>query len=163
MLLRGRQMLTRPTCLRLGRWLGFCFSVQVCVPALANPPREQVQSIRPLLTAAIERGHAMGILVGPAADAIASQFDSRAPIVVEVAAVADLATPGCRRLQVETRQEQVVDRARSTEPGQLGRALPPRPLRLQYRINFCADGKFPPAARAAGSAVGDPGKWEVGR
>ena len=163
MLLRGREMLTRPSCLRLGRWLGFCVGVQVCAPALADPPREQVHSIRPLLIAAIERGHAMGILVGPAADAIASQFDSRAPIVVEVAAVADLATPGCRRLQVETRQEQVVDRERSTEPGRLGRALPPSPLRLQYRINFCADGKFPPAASAAGSAGSAPGKSEVDR
>jgi hypothetical protein len=155
-------MLTSPTLLQPIRCLGLCaVGLLACAPAPAEPPREPVQSIQPLLVAAIARGHAQGILVGPAADAIAGQFASRAPIVVEVTAVADLATLGCKRLQVETRQKQVVDRDQSTEPGQAGRPLPARNLRLQYRISFCADGSFPPSASAA--ARGRPRSPEAAR
>jgi len=86
------------------------------------------------------------VLVGPAADAIASQFSSRAPIEVDVRAVADLSTPGCRRLQVETRQANVADRVKAASSAAPAAQLPPKNMLLRYQISFCVDGSFPPAA-----------------
>ena len=130
----------------------------IAPPALATPPRDPVQSIQPLLVKAVQRGEAHGVLVGPAAEAIANQFASRAPIEVDVKVVSDLATAGCKRLHVDTHQNQVADRERATEPGKPGRPLPPKPMRLQYHISYCADGTFPPPqpARSAVDAARTP-------
>ena len=131
----------------------------VCIMASAasaepTSSREPVQSLRPLLIAAVGQGEAHGVLVGPAADAIASQFASREPIEVDVTTVGSLPTPGCKRLQVQTRQAQVMDRQRATKPGESGKPLPPKPMLLRYDISFCADGTFPPpAARATASSA----------
>lgn len=157
-------MLTRASTQRAARQAAFATRVVVCLsaslaiatPALAAPPRDPVQSIQPLLVKAVQRGEAHGVLVGPAAEAIANQFASRAPIEVDVKVVSDLATAGCKRLHVDTHQDQVADRERATEPGKPGRPLPPKPMRLQYHISYCADGTFPPA-QPARSAV-DPAR-----
>lgn len=132
--------------------LGLVMLWFACLPANAAAVREPVQAIQPLLISAIQQGQAQGVLVGPAADAIASQFVSRAPILVDVTVIAALPTPGCKRLRVDTRQDQVVDRARSTAAGKPGQLLPAKPMRLQYDISFCENGTFAPGTRPAAPA-----------
>lgn len=135
-------------CTTLGCTAAIVFGVE------AAPLREPVQSLKPLLIAAIERGEAHGVLVGPAADAIANQFATREPIDVDVVVVGSLPTPGCKRLQVDTRQAKVRDRERATQPGVSGKPLPPKAMLLRYNISFCADGTFPPpAVRASGASA----------
>lgn len=129
--------------------LGLVMLWFACLPAIAAAAREPVQSIQPLLIGAIQQGQAQGVLIGPAADAIAMHFASRAPILVDVTVIAGLATPGCKRLSVETRQDQVVDRARSATAGKPGQPLQAKPMRLQYDISFCENGTFAPSIRPA--------------
>lgn len=116
------------------------------VLAAPSTARTEVESVRPLLIMAAQQGEARGVLVGPAADAIASQFVSRAPIEVDVRAVAELPTPGCRRLQVDTRQANVADRVKAASSSAPALQLPAKNMLLRYQISFCADGSFPPAA-----------------
>ena len=91
-----------------------------------------VTSIKPLLVSAIINGRADGVLVGPAAAAIAAQFGSSAPIRVSVRVVKAFADSACRRLEVTTRQDAVIEDNRA-----------PASKQFQYEINFCADGSFP--------------------
>ena len=130
-------------------WLGLSGT-----PVRAAAPREPVVSIQPLLIAALRHGQAHGVLVGSAAEAIASQFASREPIEIDVTVVADLATPSCKRLLIETRQDQVADRKRATVQGVPGRPLEPKPMSLRYQISYCSNGTFPPSAGRAASAAG---------
>jgi hypothetical protein len=124
-----------------------------CSTALAAPARQSVESVQPLLLTAVKQGQAYGVLIGPAADAIANQFVSRAPINIDVTAVGDLPTPGCKRLLVDTHQDQVVDRDRSTQPGVPGQPQKAKPMGLKYQISYCANGTFPPSARRAAPTV----------
>ena len=58
-----------------------------CTAAVAAPTAEQrdkVETVAPLLASAAAFGEAYGVLVGPAADAIANQFASRAPIMIDI-------------------------------------------------------------------------------
>lgn len=114
--------------------LGWTLVALVCCTASAHAQsgRLQVNSIKPLLITAIDRGVARGVLVGPAADALARQFESREPILVDVRAVRPLTDPECKRLEVKTIQARVRESAG-----------PPAQKELVYEINYCRNGRFP--------------------
>lgn len=98
--------------------------------------RVRVTTLRPLLVIAIDRGEAHGVLVGEAASAMAATFRSTSPIEIDVARVRRL-EPGCARLSVTTRQDEVVDYNRQTSDAR------PGPKALRYQLNFCRDGRMP--------------------
>ncbi|MBL8510269.1 MAG: hypothetical protein JNM52_01370 [Betaproteobacteria bacterium] len=109
-------------------------SALTSAPARAQG-RLPVTSMKPLLLAAIERGSAYGELVGPAADLMARQFGSQAPIQIDVRVVKSAKAPldpDCKRLEVSTSQAAV------REKGQA-----PETKTLKYELNFCRDGRFP--------------------
>jgi hypothetical protein len=110
----------------------FMMSLAVITLPLSAYAQSQVSTIKPLLVAAIDAGRAEGILVGAAADAIASQFGSREPIRISVRIVKPLTDTDCRRLEVKTSQKGVVQQGK-----------PAAPMSFTYEINFCRDGRFP--------------------
>jgi len=109
-----------------------CFAVALLIVTSHVSAQMQVQTIKPLLIVAIDHGNADGVLVGPVADAMATQFGSHEPIRVSVRAVKPLTDPECRRLEVTTSQASVVEAGKR-----------PAPKKLVYEINFCRDGRFP--------------------
>lgn len=111
--------------------LGLIFLLLAPIAGFAQG-RLQVTSIKPLLIAAIDRGIAYGVMMGPAAELIAKQFGSREPIEVTVRAVRPLLAPDCKRLEVKTTQAGV------REKGQT-----PASKELVYQLNYCRDGRFP--------------------
>ena len=94
-------------------------------------PRIAVTEIKPLLALAAERGAAHGVLTGPGADYVRRRFDATTPIEIDVQKLHALPQPGCARLEVTTRQRDVL------EHGQRG------DQELQWQISFCRDGSFP--------------------
>lgn len=92
----------------------------------------EVTSIKPLLAAAIDSGESHGILVGDAAKFIKDRFKSAAPIEVDVRTLASLAQSGCRRLEVTTRQEGIVEASSQT----------PARRQLVFELSYCRDGSF---------------------
>jgi hypothetical protein len=120
------------------RILKFAISCATCVATLALAPLTaqangaQVSSIRPLLLAAIETGRAEGTLAWPGADAIRRQFGSTAPIRISVRVVKPLTDPLCKRLEVTTSQDGVIEAGKR-----------PETKSLKYEINYCRDGRFP--------------------
>jgi hypothetical protein len=93
-----------------------------------------VTEIRPLLMQAIQQGSARAVLEGPGADYIRKTFGAHKPIEVEVQRLHPLPQPGCHRLEVTTRQQDVmVKGARSDQS-------------LVWQISLCQDGRL----------VGDP-------
>ena len=101
--------------------------------AVAAQPvaRMQVSAIKPLLIRAIEQGAAYGVLVGEAATYIRQKFDSAAPIEIDVRALYALPQPGCSRLEVTTRQMDVLEKAKRGDK------------ELVYQVSYCHDGRFP--------------------
>ena len=101
-------------------------------PAWTQPlERMRVTSVKPLLKGAIERGQAYGLLIGEGADLMRSKFDAHAPIEIDVRTLQALHEPGCRRLEVSTRQANVLEKAAR------------RDQTLTYQINYCQDGRMP--------------------
>ncbi len=98
--------------------------------ALASE-RLPVTDIKPLLKRAIEHGTARGVLVGEAAVFLRQKFDVSAPIEIDVRAVQALRDPGCRRLEVTTRQIGVLEKGKRDDKT------------LTYQVNFCSDGRMP--------------------
>jgi hypothetical protein len=90
-----------------------------------------VSEIKPLLALAAERGAAHGVLTGPGADYMRRRFDATTPIEIDVATLHALPQPGCARLEVTTRQRDVL------EQGQRG------DQELRWQVSFCRDGSFP--------------------
>lgn len=100
--------------------------------AAAQPlARTQVTEIKPLLIRAIELGSAHGVLVGEAATYLRQKFDSSAPIEIDVRALHALPQPGCSRLEVTTRQKDVLEKAKRGDK------------ELAYQVSYCRDGRFP--------------------
>jgi len=95
--------------------------------------RSAVTSIKPLLLAAIEHGEAHGKLTGEAANFMRERFKSTDAIEIDVRTLAILDEPGCKRLEVSTRQERVAE-----APNQ-----PATPRTLVYQVSYCRDGRFP--------------------
>jgi len=100
--------------------------------ASANPSaRIQVSDIKPLLIRAIDQGSAQGVLVGDAAAYIRQKFESNAAIEIDVRTLYALPQPGCSRLEVTTRQKDVMEKAKRGDK------------ELVYQVSYCRDGRFP--------------------
>jgi hypothetical protein len=101
-------------------------------PVLAqNPHRIPISEIKPLLVLAAARGSAYGVLTGPGADYMRHRFDATAPIEIDVQTLHALPQPGCARLEVTTRQRDVLERGKRGDQ------------ELRWEISFCRDGSFP--------------------
>lgn len=118
---------TRPRALAAGllaAWLATPLHAQ-------TTPRVTVTEIKPLLALAAERGAAHGVLTGPGADYVRRRFDATAPIEIDVQVLHALPQPGCARLEVTTRQRDVLEHGKRGDQ------------ELQWQISFCRDGSFP--------------------
>ena len=100
--------------------------------ASAQPlTRTEVTEIKPLLLRAIDQGAAHGVLVGESATYLRQKFDARTPIEIDVQALHPLPQPGCSRLEVKTRQKDVLEKAQRSDK------------ELVYQVSYCRDGRFP--------------------
>lgn len=112
-------------------------ALALAVAAAAAPSSAQptagvaVTDIKSLLRGAIERGAAHGVLTGEPAAYIRQRFGTRAPIEIDVKSLHSLPQPGCHRLEVTTRQRDVL------EGGKRG------DKQLVYQVSYCRDGTFP--------------------
>ena len=103
----------------------------LAVPVLAQTPqRIPVSEIKPLLVLAAERGIAYGVLTGPGADYMRRRFDATEPIEIDVQTLRALPRPGCARLEVTTRQRDVLELGKRSDQ------------ELRWQISFCRDGSF---------------------
>ena len=93
--------------------------------------RTPVTEIKPLLMVAAEQGEAHGVLDGPGADYVRRRFDTTAPIEIDVRRLQKLLQFGCGRLEVTTRQRDVLET--KSRQDQI----------LTYQVSFCSDGQFP--------------------
>jgi len=123
----------------------------LCFDAWATE-RMPIKDVRPLLVAAINSpsGVAQGVMVGEVVEVMLKRMGSANPIEVDVRALYDLPQAGCKRLEVITRQKAVI------EPG---KKLPEDKL-LAYKINFCANGRFPEQATNAERVIEGDGDDE---
>ena len=104
----------------------------IAIPSHAQTTqRIPVSEIKPLLALAAARGAAHGVLTGPGADYVRRRFDATPPIEIDVSTLHALPQPGCARLEVTTRQRDVL------EGGKRG------DQELRWEISFCRDGSFP--------------------
>ena len=100
--------------------------------ASAQPlTRTEVTEIKPLLLRAIDQGAAHGVLVGESATYLRQKFDGRSPIEIDVQALHPLPQPGCSRLEVKTRQKDVLEKTQRSDK------------ELVYQVSYCRDGRFP--------------------
>ena len=115
--------------------LAVALSVVLCPAQAADPaesiPRQTVTDLKPLLARAAAEGSASGTLVGPGAQAIARRFQTDAPIEIDVRRIQRLPQPGCGRLEVTTRQRDVIQTGKRVDQ------------EMVYQISYCADGRFP--------------------
>ena len=93
--------------------------------------RIPVSEIKPLLALAAERGAAHGVLTGPGADTMRRRFDATTPIEIDVSTLHALPQPGCARLEVTTRQRDVLEQGKRADQ------------ELRWQVSFCRDGSFP--------------------
>jgi len=112
--------------------IGTIASLTLAQDASANPStRIQVSDIKPLLIRAIDQGSAHGVLVGEAATYVRQKFESTAPIEIDVRTLYALPQPGCSRLEVTTRQKDVLEKAKHGDK------------ELVYQVSYCRNGRFP--------------------
>jgi hypothetical protein len=115
---------------------GTAFAAVLLGALLAAPVHAQttqripVSEIKPLLLLAAGRGTAHGVLTGPGADYVRRRFDAAAPIEIDVHTLHALPQPGCARLEVTTRQRDVLELGKRGDQ------------ELRWQINFCRDGSF---------------------
>ncbi len=104
-----------------------------CAHHAAGEPvtRTPISGIKPLLIRAIEQGVAHGVLVGDAATYIRQKFDANTPIEIDVRTLHTLPQPGCNRLEVTTRQQDVLQHTQRSDQA------------LTYQVSYCRDGRFP--------------------
>lgn len=104
-----------------------------CTLSTAGEPvtRTPVSGIKPLLIRAIEQGAAHGVLIGDAATYVRQKFDAKEPIEIDVRTPHTLPQPGCNRLEVTTRQQDVLQHAQRGDQA------------LTYQVSYCHDGRFP--------------------
>ena len=88
-----------------------------CTHNAAGEPvtRTPVSGIKPLLIRAIEQGAAHGVLVGDAATYVRQKFDAKEPIEIDVRTLHTLPQPGCSRLEVTTRQQDVLEKTQRSD------------------------------------------------
>jgi hypothetical protein len=108
-------------------------TVLACAHNAAGDPvtRTPVSGIKPLLIRAIEQGAAHGVLIGDAAAYIRQKFDANTPIEIDVRTLHTLPQPGCSRLEVTTRQQDVLEKTQRSDQA------------LTYQVSYCRDGRFP--------------------
>ena len=107
-------------------------SLALAQSASAQPlTRTEVTEIKPLLLRAIDQGAAHGVLVGESATYLRQKFDARSPIEIDVQALHPLPQPGCSRLEVKTRQKNVLEKTQRSDK------------ELVYQVSYCRDGRFP--------------------
>ena len=112
--------------------IGTFLSLVLIQSTSANPiARIQVSDIKPLLIRAIDQGSAQGVLVGEAASYVRQKFESSAPIEIDVRTLYALPQPGCSRLEVTTRQKDVLEKAKRGDK------------ELVYQVSYCRDARFP--------------------
>jgi len=112
--------------------IGTLLSLVLVQSTSANPSaRIQVSDIKPLLIRAIDQGSAHGVLVGEAATYVRQKFESSAPIEIDVRTLYALPQAGCSRLEVTTRQKDVLEKAKRGDK------------ELTYQVSYCRDGRFP--------------------
>ena len=70
------------------------------------------------------------LLTGPGADYMRRRFDATTPIEIDVAILHALPQPGCARLEVTTRQREVLEQGKRGDQ------------ELRWEISFCRDGSF---------------------
>ena len=100
--------------------------------ASANPAaRIQVSDIKPLLIRAIDQGSAQGVLIGEAASYVRQKFESSAPVEIDVRTLYALSQARCSRLEVTTRQKDVLEKTKRGDK------------ELVYQVSYCRDGRFP--------------------
>ena len=99
--------------------------------AAQSSARIQVTEIKPLLIRAIDQGSAHGVLVGEAATYVRQKFESSAPIEIDVRPLYALPQPGCSRLEVTTRQKDVLEKGKRDDK------------ELAYQVSYCRDARFP--------------------
>ena len=117
---------------RLPALAAVLFGALLAVPSQAQTTqRIPVSEIKPLLALAAERGAAHGVLTGPGADYVRRRFDATTPIEIDVATVHALPQPGCARLEVTTRQRDVLEQGKRSDQ------------ELRWQVSFCRDGSFP--------------------
>jgi len=104
-----------------------------CAHSIAGEPvtRTPVSAIKPLLIRAIEQGTAHGVLVGDAATYIRQKFDANTPIEIDVRTLHALPQAGCSRLEVTTRQQDVIQHTQRSDQA------------VTYQVSYCRDGRFP--------------------
>lgn len=93
--------------------------------------RTPVSELKPLLIRALEHGVAHGVLIGESAAYMNQKFGATTPLEIDVKRLHALPQPGCSRLQVTTRQQQVLIKEHREDQA------------LTYQINYCRDGGFP--------------------
>jgi hypothetical protein len=93
--------------------------------------RIEVMELKPLLLRAIEQGAAHGLLVGAGADYLRRRFEATAPIEIDVRALHTLPQAACSRLEVVTRQRDVLEGHKRSNQS------------LTYQLSFCRDGRAP--------------------
>lgn len=93
--------------------------------------RTPISGIKPLLIRAIEQGAAHGVLVGDAATYVRQKLDANTPIEIDVRTLHTLPQPGCSRLEVTTRQQDVLEKTKRSDQA------------LTYQVSYCRDGRFP--------------------
>jgi len=104
-----------------------------CAHHAAGEPvtRTPVSGIKPLLIRAIEQGAAHGVLVGDAATYVRQKFDAKESIKIDVRTLHTLPQPDCSRLEVTTRQQDVLQHTQRSDQA------------VTYQVSYCRDGRFP--------------------
>lgn len=109
----------------------------VLVGALAPLQANTVTEIRPLLMQALQQGSARAVLEGPGAEYIRRTFAATRPIEVEVQLLHPLPQPGCHRLEVTTRQQDVLVKGVRSDQN------------LVWQVSVCQDGSLLSEGKAA--------------
>ncbi len=111
---------------------GFVTALACAHHAVGEPvTRTPVFGIKPLLIRAIEQGAAHGVLVGDAATYVRQKFDAKESIKIDVRTLHTLPQPDCSRLEVTTRQQDVLQHTQRSDQA------------VTYLVSYCRDGRFP--------------------
>lgn len=118
------------------RRLAGCAFAALCVTAQTAPPEERFESIRPLILRALDspEGRASGILDGPLAQRLRTEFRTAADLQVEVSTLHTFKQPGCKRLSIQMRLPGVIVRMPSGAS---------REFQTDTALNMCRDGNPP--------------------
>jgi hypothetical protein len=115
--------------------LAVALPLVLCTAQAADPAeptqRHTVTDLKPLLARAAAEGSARGTLTGPGAQAIARRFQTDTPIEIDVRRIQRLPQPGCGRLEVTTRQRDVIQTGKRVDQ------------EMAYQISYCVDSRFP--------------------